>query len=407
MREYLAAPDDAARRAALDRVRAAGLDALDLAAAIRDGRDLDVVEPGVHRLTVAIQEDGSPAEYLLSIPPDYQPGRPAPLLVSMHGTGGRGEHCLDLWRDLARDAGFLLACPTATTFREKGWGSSAVERSEVLSVIADVSHRCRVDANRVYLGGWSMGGHGTFDVGVHHPDRFAALNPAIGGLTLGYFGLADNLVPVPIFLVSGALDQKELVERQREAVLLLRKRGAEVVHREHPDGGHEMFPEDLPDVLTWLRGHVRDPMPSVVHVLANEVRYGRVGWLSIDAVTKDVRAPESAVTLHSGGPLSDAETRRRYFEALEKTAARIEGKRVDATHLAVNTRFVASYSVLVFDGLVDVTKPLVVTTNGRPSFSGRITPDPAILLEDFRLTGDRARLVVAKLPVRIVPATSR
>jgi predicted esterase len=401
VRAYLDAPDDAGRRLVIDRVRESGASALDLAAAIRRGEDLDPVEPGVHRIEVVIQEDGSKSECLLSVPPDYHPGRAWPLLVSMHGTGGRGEDCLELWRELACDAGFLLACPTATTFREKGWGSSALERSQVLSVIARVSQICRVDSERVYLGGWSMGGHGTFDVAVHHPDRFAALNPAIGGLMLGYFGLAENLVPVPIFLVSGAQDQKELVDRQREAAALLKKKGAEFVHHEHADGGHEMYPEELPGVLAWLRGHARDPMPRTVHLLANDARYGRVAWLAIDALGKEARAPEAAVTLHAGGKLSDAETQRRYFVELEKTAARIEGKRVDATHLAVETRFVSSYSVLVLDGWLDLAKPISVTTNGRPSFSGKVTTDAAALLEDFRRTGDRSRLVLARIPVRI------
>lgn len=403
VRDYLKASDSASRRLVVERVRSSNVSVADLVSVIREARDLEAASlaPDVHRLSMRIEEDGSSAEYLLAVPPGADRSRPLPLLVSMHGTGGRGEDCLRLWRDLASEAGFLLACPTATVFREKGWGSSPIERSQILSLVADVGHRCRVDSDRIYLGGWSMGGHGSFDLGVHHPDRFAALNPAIGSLARGLLGLVENLKPVPIFLVSGALDQDELVERQRDVVALLTKKGGQVVHREHADGGHEFFPEDLPEILEWLKPKARAPLPPLVRHRLNDVQYGRCAWLRADELTSDAREPGEGVQLRAGHKLSDKEVKQRYLESLEKTSAQIEGKRVDGTHLSVTTRFVAKYSVLVLDGLVDASKILSIVTNGRPSFSGKVTPDPALLLEDFRRTADRSRIPVAAVSVSV------
>ena len=73
----------------------------------------------------------------------------------------------------------------------------------MLEVIADVRRRYRVDPDRIYLMGHSMGGYGTNNVAMHHPDLFAAVAPAEG---TGSPELHANLRNTPWFMMTAEED---------------------------------------------------------------------------------------------------------------------------------------------------------------------------------------------------------
>src|SRR5574340_847283 len=64
-------------------------------------------------------------------------------------------------------------------FDWQDWGAQ-----DALEVLADARRRFTIDTNRIWLAGHSMGGHGTWSVGIHHPGSFAALAPSAGWTTL-------------------------------------------------------------------------------------------------------------------------------------------------------------------------------------------------------------------------------
>ena len=72
-----------------------------------------------------------------------------------------------------------------------------------MEVLRDVEAHYRVDRNRVYLMGHSMGGYGTNNVATHHPDLFAAVAPAQGTASQDLHG---NLRNVPWFEISSDED---------------------------------------------------------------------------------------------------------------------------------------------------------------------------------------------------------
>ena len=57
-----------------------------------------------------------------------------------------------------------------------------------LNALDDARRRFSVDESRVYLTGHSMGGHGTWHVGSHHPGLFAALGPSAGWSSFYSYG---------------------------------------------------------------------------------------------------------------------------------------------------------------------------------------------------------------------------
>ncbi len=50
-----------------------------------------------------------------------------------------------------------------------------------MDVLAEVRRDYKIDPNRIYLMGHSMGGYGTWSIAMAHPDVFAAIGPISGG----------------------------------------------------------------------------------------------------------------------------------------------------------------------------------------------------------------------------------
>src|SRR5207245_1577857 len=61
------------------------------------------------------------------------------------------------------------------------WSDQDAEGKRALALLAEVAQDYRVDPERIYLTGISMGGYGTWSLAASHPDRWAAIVPICGG----------------------------------------------------------------------------------------------------------------------------------------------------------------------------------------------------------------------------------
>ena len=123
------------------------------------------------------------ARYLLFLPKDYdaKSRKTWPLILFLHGSGERGTNLWSVARHgppklvkTQADFPFIVVspqCPSGQT-----WNNDTL-----LALLDEVAAHYQVDATRVYLTGLSMGGFGTWSLGLEHPERFAALAPICGG----------------------------------------------------------------------------------------------------------------------------------------------------------------------------------------------------------------------------------
>ncbi len=125
------------------------------------------------------ENDRSVQPYFLYVPTGYRPDRPAPLLVYLHGWVPETDK-LSPW--FIGEAMFPQFDRAGCLFLQPhGRGNTdfqGVGEQDVLRTIDLVSRLYAVDPERVYLAGNSMGGYGAYCIGLHHPDRFAALGAA-------------------------------------------------------------------------------------------------------------------------------------------------------------------------------------------------------------------------------------
>ena len=137
--------------------------------------------------------DGTLQPYALYVPRDYKPGRPGgwPLVVALHGAFSDHRHNLRRVFGLDNrprendaeasrnelplpDVPALVVSPFG---RGELMGYDGLGGDDVMRVIADVRRAYDVDPDRISLTGLSMGGGGTWQIGLRHPELFAALAP--------------------------------------------------------------------------------------------------------------------------------------------------------------------------------------------------------------------------------------
>ena len=106
------------------------------------------------------------------------------------------------------------------------------------ALLDDVIRDYRVDQDRVYLTGASMGGTGTWTLASAHPGKFAAIVPVSSG---GETGDINKLARMPIWAFHGAKDPTVKVTRIEATVAALRAAGNDVKLTIYPDAVHDAW----------------------------------------------------------------------------------------------------------------------------------------------------------------------
>jgi len=187
-------------------------------------------------------------DYLLYLPPGYGKDDKAwPLVLFLHGAGDKIERLrkAGLPRQVEKNqSGFILVAPQSPG---KGWDPKTLS-----ALLDDVVAKHKVDRDRIYVTGLSMGGFGTWSLAAAYPDRFAAIIPICGG---GNPADAKKLKNLPIWVFHGAKDKVVTPDRSEAMVKALKDSGAEnVKFTLYPDAGHDAWTETYrnPEVWDWL-----------------------------------------------------------------------------------------------------------------------------------------------------------
>jgi len=125
--------------------------------------------------------DGSVQPYAVTVPESYNPRNPQWLEVVLHGRG-----------DTMTEVSFLYSHGRAQPkpadhefiqLEVYGRGNNAYRwagETDVFEAIESVQKRYRIDPERIVLRGFSMGGAGAWHIGLHYPDRWAAVEAGAG-----------------------------------------------------------------------------------------------------------------------------------------------------------------------------------------------------------------------------------
>jgi len=207
------------------------------------------------------------ADYLLFLPKGYDAKRDQrwPLMLFLHGAGERGS---DLKKVAVHgppkilknkpEFPFILVspqCPEGET-----WSDDVL-----LSLLDHVIKKHKVDTNRVYLTGLSMGGFGTWSLGLKYPERFAAIAPICGGgetikVLLASRKNAAALKSLGVWAFHGAKDPVVKLEESERMVAALKKAGVkELELTVYPEAQHDSWTETYANekLYEWFLKHER------------------------------------------------------------------------------------------------------------------------------------------------------
>jgi predicted peptidase len=188
-----------------------------------------------------------------------------PLILFLHGAGERGTN---IWKVEVHgppknvtnhmDLPFIIVSPQCA--EHELWS-----KESLLGLLDKIVQEYPVDTNRVYLTGLSMGGYGTWDLGLSHPDRFAAIAPICGGgqiITVLLSGRDHEqaLKTLGVWAFHGAKDPVVPVAESQRMIDALKKAGAtDVKLTVYPEAGHDSWSETYknPEFYEWLLQHRR------------------------------------------------------------------------------------------------------------------------------------------------------
>ena len=211
--------------------------------------------------------ESSTVNYLLFLPKGYEAKgeKRWPLILFLHGAGERGT---DVWKVAIHGPGkyaaahpefpFIVVSPQCP--EHQVWS-----RDVLLALLDDIAATYAVDTNRIYLTGLSMGGYGTWDLGLTYPERFAAIAPICGGgqiisVKLASGGKGQALKTLGVWAFHGGKDPVVPLAESQRMVDALKKAGVpDVKLTVYPEAQHDSWTETYknPELYEWLLKHER------------------------------------------------------------------------------------------------------------------------------------------------------
>lgn len=253
--------------------------------------------------------DGS-LQYYAVTPQTPTPTPGAALFLSVHGAGVEAMGQAKAYQ--SKDWGTLVA---ATNRRPRGFNWEDWGRLDALEVLNIAKARFQPDANRIYLTGHSMGGHGTWFLGATYAAQWAGIAPCSGYPTLKGYGSADGLIPdsskspmeqmllrasnqsdVPklatnykslgVYVLHGDSDKVVPVRYARQMKKLLADFHTDMSYYEYPGGEHWFGDQsvDWKPLFDFFKWHTRLPDSSfhqIDFITANPGISGVNRWATI------------------------------------------------------------------------------------------------------------------------------
>lgn len=210
---------------------------------------------------------GESMDYRLFVPPAYDSAKKFPLILWLHNAAGRGTDNLGqisgwnylgshLWTRPENQAKFPVFVLAPQVGETKGWARPHANTAPfsirvALEILDAVEKEYRIDADRVYVAGQSMGGEGVWSALAFAPGRFAA------AIALCGYGFDEMIAPdakVPVWIFQGEADPIVSVERAREWVAALRNAGGHPKYTEYPGVDHKVWDKAFaePGLVDWL-----------------------------------------------------------------------------------------------------------------------------------------------------------
>jgi predicted peptidase len=188
--------------------------------------------------------------YLLFLPAQYaaDEAKRWPLVLFLHGSGERGDD-LELVKkhgppklvESKPDFPCIVVSPQCA--KDSRWNAA-----ELAKLVEALANTYRIDRQRLYVTGLSMGGSGTWSLLAESPGVFAAAMPICGR---GDVSKVEQIAKTPVWAFVGGKDRPEVVQANEELVAALKKAGARPEFKLYPELPHDCWTVTYDDPAVW------------------------------------------------------------------------------------------------------------------------------------------------------------
>jgi hypothetical protein len=407
LRSFWSAEKATDAEAAARQIQSSGIEFDALLARLRSGPAYTAERTG--HVDLPSSDRLGPLDNVVDVPADYAPDRRWPVRVVLHGGVGRerptgGERPRPLSNRLP-GSGEIVIQPRA--WLESAWWTEQGV-SNVMSLLARVKRLYNVDETRVHITGISDGGTGVYFFAMREATSWSACL-ALNGHPLvlanddtGADGqlYAHNLVNCPLYLVNGGKDPLYPAASVKPFVEMFTKGGVPVTWHVYPDAGHDVswWPQERMPFETFVAEHPRVAHPDAISWETERTdRYNRFRWLVIDRLG----------TRPSDAALADLNEYESTPGLMVGTlfARRQPSGRVDATRKGnayeLRTRGVRELTLLLSPDVIDFSKPVTVSVNGKRVHEALARTSTATLLTWAARDRDRTMLYGAELHITV------
>ena len=344
------------------------------------------------------------------VPDGVDLARPAPLFIFLHG-GDRNSpdaapsRYLDEengWlMPVMRSAPFVVAAPSAPPDVDGSrWNRDGVSRY-IDATIEAAAKRFKIDRERIFLGGHSMGGFGAYHLGQILADRFAGVWLSAGGWWEADF---RAFLGTPVYVQHGARDCSPApgysgghslprrhhwcgVSFARAAHELMARDKVEHVYDEHAEGHSLSFPAAkaaMERFVAWTAGKRRDPYAKRTALInpcgtmhPDVERLSRSRWLELVEADYGEIAVDALVLKGPDIASTEADLDKQTYSLIKRywdSASRIIAENAGGNRFKVETENVKRFAILLAPAMGDITRPFEVDLGGGRKVSCRAEP---------------------------------
>lgn len=214
--------------------------------------------------------------YQIHLPDGFDPAKKYPILVMLHGSGERGKDNEIQYKHFApfvenptirsqHPAIIIIPqCPRSSSWT--WWLTDrdtlsftlkpkpTVPLQNLKSLLGQIEKQYKIDDERRYITGLSMGGLGTFEFLSYYPGYFAAAAPVCGG---GDIKKVKKIKKSAVWLFHGGADRVVVPSLSRRMYNALLEADGEVVYTEFPGVGHDSWVQTYQQVILadWIFAH--------------------------------------------------------------------------------------------------------------------------------------------------------
>jgi hypothetical protein len=341
--------------------------------------------------------------YFLGVPKSYDRGRSWPLVIKLPGAAAflttpppdakRVVEIYTAWiqEELSRHNDAIVLMPLLNL--DELYGPSYAGMNSVYLPMLDAAEHANIDPARVYMVGHSMAAHGVWNLALHCPTYFAAMNPMAGAA-------AEDWQRVRLMNLRNTLpvvwhDDDDTVIKvgfSKSLVTELRQLKIDVNFEETQHIGHAPTETIIENEYRTMRSHVRNLYPTTVWLQTDrpDIIFNRNDWVQI---YQELETGKGRILFfhHGTGHMT-------VYPNACSIKAQIGNNQIDATVDNVDTmRF------YVNDQMVNMAGPVTVVVNKKVKFQGIVTPSIDQMLKDQIFLGRGWRYYTGVIDIGMAP----